>query len=111
MNLLNRVLKISVSMISLLVIGACSVVPKKLDSLGQDDGHQFVREVLARKTDSLFDQLNTSDLAVEQALHFFHQTMLPRFAYRCSSGPRDAFGKHFRSRLVGLLLPGFVLSW
>jgi protein involved in polysaccharide export with SLBB domain len=65
-------------MISLLVIGACSVVPKKLDSLGQDDGHQFVREVLARKTDSLFDQLNTSDLAVEQALHFFHQTTYVR---------------------------------
>lgn len=46
MKLLNTVAKYLSSTGLILVLGACAVVPKELDSLGQDDGRNFARKVI-----------------------------------------------------------------
>jgi len=78
MKLLKNVLERLLVSSLMLAISACAVIPKTLDSQGQDDGESFARKVIEPKRDSLFSSDVSPYPLTSSDTRMFYQTTFAR---------------------------------
>ena len=89
MKFLNTAIRRVLLICLVLVLGACAVIPKELDSQGQDDGQHFSRKVIATKSDEFLTNAVVPNIVTEQESRLFYQTTFVR-------------GDMLRFRIVGM---------